>query len=132
MGKVGRKDKWSDKTEMRGKEHGLTLLNMEIIWDFWGKQHQTMDGTSFSSSTTNPSVSVKSVLWAKAIAAFCKRKLTRPSLGFKYDLTLGINYMTNIVSSFAKLSPVCLCVFLFCWSGKMCLAVLATVSLIQV
>ena len=89
MWKVGRKDKWSDKTEMRGKEHGLTLLNMEIILDFWGKQHQTKDGTSFSSSTTNPSVSVKSVLWEKAIASFCKRKLTRPSIGFKYDLKSG-------------------------------------------
>lgn len=72
-----------------------------------------MDGTSFSSSTTNPSVSVKSVLWVKATAAFTKKKkkLTRPSIGFTYDLTLGINYMTNIVSSFEKLSPVCLCVF---------------------
>lgn len=77
---------------MRGKEHGLTILNMEIIWDFWGKQHQTMDGTSFSSSTTNPSVSVKSVLWAKATAAFCKKKKKTDKTKYRFHIWSDIGY----------------------------------------
>lgn len=85
MWKEGRREKWSDRQEMSGKKHGLTLLNMGMMRDVWGSQHQTMNWTSFSCST----VSVKSLSWAYAKANFCERKMINPGISFKCDVTPG-------------------------------------------